>query len=254
MVQRPVPLARCPGRGGWRRPGIPGRASIASRSGSPSARFAAIADASVQPVPWVCRVSIRGRLISNALGGRADDVDRVRAVQVAALDAVRRGGPCRGSARPPRACPSSVRMVIPASTSASGTFGVTTCARGSSSARIAATASSSSSASPPLAIITGSTTTCGSSSASIAAATASTIAAVREHAGLHRIGADVADDRFDLRGDEVRGHRQPGDDAERVLRRHRGHGARCRTRRAPQRSAGRPGCRRRRPSRCRRLS
>ena len=86
-------------------------------------------------------------------------------------------------------------------------FGVTTSARGSSSARIARTPSSSSSASPLLAIITGSTTTIGRSSSSIAAPTASTIAAVAEHAGLRGVELDVAGDRFDLRRDEIGGER-----------------------------------------------
>jgi len=67
---------------------------------------------------------------------------------------------------------------IPASTSASGAFGVTTNARRRSSVFIAATASSSSSRSPLFAIITGSTTRRGISRSSTAAATASTIAAL----------------------------------------------------------------------------
>src|SRR5688500_14672146 len=40
---------------------------------------------------------------------------------------------------------------------------------------------------------------------------------VREHAGLDRVGADVAGDRLDLRAHEISGQRQPARDAERVL-------------------------------------
>ena len=71
---------------------------------------------------------------------------------------VRRAGPAARIRSPASRMSSSERIGMPASTSASGMFGVTTCASGSSSDFIAATAALSSRRSPPLAIITGSTT------------------------------------------------------------------------------------------------
>ena len=104
---------------------------------------------------------------------------------------------------------STDRIGMPGSTSASGTFGVTTCAAGSSSDRIASTASASSSRSPPFAIMTGSTTTCGRSSSRDRGGDRLDDRGVGEHADLDRVGADVADDRFDLRGHQVGGHAPP---------------------------------------------
>ena len=82
-------------------------------------------------------------------------------------------------------------------------------------------ASSSSSGSPLLATITGSTTTSGSSSSSIAAATASTIAAVASMPVFVALEIDVASDRLDLGGDEIRRQRLDCDDPEGVLGRDR---------------------------------
>ena len=58
----------------------------AARSSRPSARFAAIAEDRVQPVPCVCGVSMRGPRSSKCPCRRARDVDRFRAVEVAPLD------------------------------------------------------------------------------------------------------------------------------------------------------------------------
>ena len=53
-------------------------ASSAARSSSPSARLAAIADESVQPVPCVWLVAMRGPRSSNVRVRRAGDVDGLR--------------------------------------------------------------------------------------------------------------------------------------------------------------------------------
>ena len=87
-------------------------------------------------------------------------------------------------------------------------FGVTTRARGSSSARIARTPSSSSERSPLLATITGSTTTIGRSSSRDRGRHRFDDRRRGQHAGLGGMDLDVAGDRFDLRDDDV-GVRRP---------------------------------------------
>ena len=118
VVQRAVAP---PMPGAWRmRPVeiVPRAARWPSRSASPSARFAAIADDSVQPVPCVCRVSIRGRADLEGLVRRAGHVDRVGALEVAPLDEydarAHLQDPPAGVAhvleRADRACPRALRL------------------------------------------------------------------------------------------------------------------------------------------------
>ncbi len=149
----------------------------ASSSEWPSARCAVKAAAKVQPVPWVLRPATRS--VRNSTNRRpsysrstisGDGKCPPLMMTVAAPSAMIRRAASRRA--------SSVPIVIPASASASGIFGVTRNARRSSSDFIAPTASSSISRSPLFAIITGSTTSHGISRSSTAAATASTMAAL----------------------------------------------------------------------------
>ena len=150
---------------------------IAVRSSQPTARLAAIADDSVQPVPCVCAVSMRGirtSKVSCAVHATSTDSGPARCPPLTSTTR----GPSFRIRWPAARMSSTERIVISANTSASGRLGVTMCERGRSSLRMAATASASSRRSPPLATMTGSTTTSGRSSSAIAAATASTMAAV----------------------------------------------------------------------------
>ena len=167
--------------------------------------------------------TVEARRRKHLVVDRLDEhVDRLVALQMTALDDDGCGTRAAGCAGQRRACRRRMRMVMPASTSASGTFGVTTRASRSSDRRIACTASSSSRRSPPLATITGSTTRFGRSSASTAAATASTMAAVASMPVLTASQPISRDDRFDLQGHELCRHDVDAGHAERVLRRQRG--------------------------------
>ena len=75
-----------------------------------------------------------------------------------------------------------------------------------------------------------------------------------EHPGLRRVDADVVEDGVELRGDELRRQLVDRRHAGRVLRRQRDDRATCRDSPPPRTPSGRPGCRRRRPSRTRRSS
>ena len=102
-----------------------------------------------------------------------------------------------------------VLAASPASTRASGRFGVTTVARGSDpldAARLARLASSSTA--PLSATITGSSTTGASPSRSSASVDRRDRLARAEHADLHRVDADVVGDRADLRDDHLRRDRR----------------------------------------------
>ena len=137
-----------------------------------------------------------------------------------------RGPSCRIRS-PARSMSSSERIGISASTSASGMFGVTICASGSSSDFNAATAAASSSRSPPFAIMTGSTTIGHRRVRRQRSGDSADDCGVCQHADLDGVGADVAEHRLDLLHHERRADGLPGQDAERVLRRNRGQRARA---------------------------
>ena len=115
----------------------------------------------------------------------------------------------------------------PASTRASGRFGVSTLARGRICSRSATSASGASRRAPDSATITGSTTTGvpggqlvehgGDGERDLGAA---------EHADLDGVDADVGEHGADLGGDDLAGQRVHGRDRDRVLRRDRGDRAR----------------------------
>ena len=109
------------------------------------------------------------------------------------------------------------RIVMPLSASASGMLGVTRNAWRSSSVFRLPIASSSISRSPLLAIITGSTTRNGMSSSLDRRSDRFDDCSVGQHSGLGGVGADVGDDGFDLRADEIGRHGFEHRDAERVL-------------------------------------
>ena len=221
---------------------------------SPSARFAAIADDRVQPVPCVCGVSIRGRRISNALA----------AVQTTSIDS----GPSRWppltqyDARP-HARGSARRPARMSSSDADGHPGQHLRFRHVRRDHVRARQQFRShrrdrvvleQPSPPLAIITGSTTTCGSSSSSIAAPTASTIAAFASMP-IFTASAPMSPTTASICAvTRSAGSACQRDDPERVLRRHRRDRAGAVDAMRGERLAGRPGCRRHRPNRCPQLS
>ena len=227
---------------------------MALRTSSRSARFAAIADDSVHPVPCVCTVVTRGPLISKKSRSVPTTSIDSGPVEVSAFDQYDARAHARGSAPRPRSCRRR------SDRHAGQDFRLGDVRRHDVGARqqfrlqIAATASSSSRRSPPFATITGSTTTCGRSRSAIAAATASTMAALASMPIFHGVGADVGGDGFDLRGHEIGRQRLPRGDAKRVLRGDRGDGRGADRRDARRTSSDRPACRRRRPSRCPQLS
>ncbi len=136
-----------------------------------------MAAAKVHPVPCVLRVSTRGP---------TNSVNRPFSNNRSTTSGPSRCPPFTTTApgfhsamrRAASRMSSRVRTAMPASTSASGMFGVTTRASRSSVVFSACAASWSSNWSPLLATITGSTTRLGRSSDSIAAATTSTMAEV----------------------------------------------------------------------------
>ena len=100
-------------------------------------------------------------------------------------------------------------------------FGVTTRARGSSSARMTSMPSSSSSGSPLVAISTGSTTTLRQFEFVDGGSDRFDNRRRRQHAGLRGMELDIAGNGLDLCRHEICHQRFDRDDAERVLRRDR---------------------------------
>ena len=151
---------------------------MASGGASPLASPAAMAEANVQPVPWVFLDSIRGEVRRNSSSPPQ--------TTSTALDSISRLPPLMTTHRHPNFFSSraAFRMASRSSilrsrsASASKTLGVMTVASGSSSSRIDWRASSASRESPLLATITGSTTRLGMRKARIASATVRTISAL----------------------------------------------------------------------------
>ncbi len=117
---------------------------------------------------------------------------------------------------------SSERIAIPARTSASGTFGVTTWARGSSSRLIAVDRIL---VEQPIAALRDHhriDDDVGKVELRDRGGDRFDDGRGGEHADLDGVGAEIGGDRFDLRRDEVGRQRLPGGHAERVLRRDRG--------------------------------
>ena len=130
---------------------------VASKRLRPCATPVAAADASAQPVPWVWAVSIRGR---GAPSARAPSLSTSQSCSIAPgrwpdLTSTC-SAPSPTSVSPARNAWSIFAMLRPTSASASGIFGVSSCARGTSRSRSRPTASGSISGAPPLARITGS--------------------------------------------------------------------------------------------------
>ncbi len=223
-MHRPVAVAdRQPVGGGDRGGDIGlGRRARRSRRSRPLASPAAIADDSVQPVPCVLWVAMRG-------GGeprprRPSSTSRSTlsgAAAVAALDQHRLRRRARAAAR---ACACISRFVArrcgaSSSAAASGRFGVTTSARGSSRSRSAVDRVGREQPvaggrdhhriehDPAL-----------RASASSPSATASMTAGVRQHADLDRADIEIGEHRVDLRRDEIRRHVVDAGDALGVLR------------------------------------
>src|SRR5580698_5474907 len=140
----------------------------------PSARNDAIADASVQPVPWVWRLAMRGpgnrvtsepsNSRSTGLPGRCPPLTRIQR------------GPSELSDSAARRMPVSSVIRLPVSNSASSRLGVSTVASGSKCAFTASRVPADSRLSPCFETATGSTTTGAGTPASLAD-TVSTIAA-----------------------------------------------------------------------------
>ena len=132
------------------------RSRAASSGGAPSASCAASVEECVQPDPWAAPSGCRAPGIVDERGRRRRRGRRPRSrwPPVTTTDVAGRARG-RGARAPRRRAAASA----PASTRASGRFGVTTVARGSSSSRSASSASSSSSRAPDSATITGSSTT-----------------------------------------------------------------------------------------------
>ena len=198
---------RSPARARWRRRRTPGRARPPRRASRPSARPAAIADANVQPVPCVLRLSMRGvRNSVNVLAVEEQVDDRIVVRVPADVPPLMTTAAGAHLVDPPRRL---ARVVGERDAAAAQHLRFRDVrrhdARAAAAARRAAPARRRrrAGASPLLTTITGSTTTSGSSSSSIAAATASTIAAVASMPILVACDVDVAGDRFDLRRDEI---------------------------------------------------
>ena len=125
----------------------------------PWAMPAAMAEARVQPVPWVWRVSMRG--FSNTCSAPSAVTRRSCTTGPSRWPPLTNTAPAPSSinAAAARRMSSGPAMVSPVSAQASGTLGVSTAACGTMRAFRVETAPASSSASPPFATITGSTTT-----------------------------------------------------------------------------------------------
>ena len=150
--------ARRRSRAGRRRPPRRrprGPAAPPPAASSPRARKAASAEEWVQPEPWAAPSGWRSPAISTDSLAVEEEVDQLLAVAAGDDDRLRARAPARRAPAPPasRALPS------PVSARASGMFGVTTVASGSSRSTSAARASSSSRTAPLSATITGSITT-----------------------------------------------------------------------------------------------
>ena len=143
---------------------------------SPSARWEAIAEESVQPVPCVFGLSIRGLVNQVAVPSGSTSTSLASLMPCPPLTSTAQPK-CSASVRPAVSISASVRMpslssradsvsssdvrscmACASSASVSGMFGVMTVASGNSRVVSAATASSSMSLAPEVATITGSST------------------------------------------------------------------------------------------------
>ena len=224
MAQRAVPDADARGVADRALEIALARARSRPRTSWPSARLAAIADASVHPVPCVCDgVEARCRGTRTNPLASAGDVDAlVGRSRCPPLTSTTRGPELED---PPRRRPHVVQRgdAHPGQHLRLGNVRRDDAGRAAAARdRIAAMAASSSSRSPPLATITGSTTRCGRSKAPDRRGDRLDDRGVRQHAGLDRVGADVADHRFDLRDDQRGRDRLPAGHAAGVLRGDRG--------------------------------
>ncbi len=119
-----------------------------------------MAEDSVQPVPCVCFVGMRGASNRTRPVAIDENIDGLWGPWRGPLSAARRSRRARASASPVRSSPPRPGLWHrPAAVAASGMFGVTTTASGMSMVRTASTALSSSKGSPLCATMTGSTTT-----------------------------------------------------------------------------------------------
>ena len=210
----------------------------AARRSRPRHRFAATAEASVQPVPCASSCSRAWRI------GCTPSPSASRSTTSSREASAGRWPPFSSTARAPSSRSASIAPCIastlpiarPSSSSASGMFGVTIVASGSRRVRSASSASASSRRAPVVATMTGSSTTCAGDAASSASATASITSRVGEHAQLHRADGEVIEAGVDLRAQEAGvGHVHRGH-AARVLGGERGDRATGRARDARRRS------------------
>ncbi len=143
--------------------------------------------------------------------------------------------------------PASSVIWMPVSSWASSRFGVTTAASGSRRSLTASTVPADSRLSPCLDTATGSTTT-GASTPDSMPETVSTIVGRRQHPGLDRLHADVAEHRARAarRPPRRTAPSTPGRRPSSARSRRRPRS--CRARRGRAWSSGRPGCQRRLPS------
>ena len=144
--------------------------------------------------------------------------------------------------RPRQLLARSARSPRPASSRASGRFGVATVARGRTRSISAALAFGSSSDRPARGHHHGSTTTGASPIRSSASTTASMVGSSPSMPTLTRVDADVPGDRPNLGDDHLRRDRGDHLDPDRVLRRERGDRGASRGRRSARTPSGRPGC------------
>ncbi len=190
--------AQAAGRGRWRRRRRRGRRSTAASSAAPRASPAAIAEASVQPVPCVCVLAMRGAAQLVDVMPVVEQVDDVVAGQVAALDQHRLRTERVQAQRRLAGGGERVHLV------AGQRRGLGRVRRQQVGAAAGATRappprrSASSSVLPLLAIITGSTTTAGGRCAREGVDDRADHVDAAEHAGLDRVGADVAEHGVDL--------------------------------------------------------
>ena len=161
----------------------------------------------------------------DASGFRDGDIDGLAAFGVPTFTNTTRG-PSRRMRSPASRMSASERIGNPASASASGMFGVTMCASGSSSDFSAATAAVSSRRSPPFAIMTGSTTIGTLGRDASVRATALTIAALASIPILIA-SAPISPSTASICCTTSGVHGLPCQHAERVLRRDRSERARA---------------------------
>ena len=139
MVERAVAAAEDRARWRSRAGRSHGRGRRRSSTSRPWARPAAIAEASVQPVPWVWRVAIRGLSQTLSTGGGHQHVRHGFPGEMPALDQHRPAAE-REQASPAARISATLPIVAPHKISASGRFGVTISARAISSCFSASTA------------------------------------------------------------------------------------------------------------------